>query len=187
MRLSRFQKAIELADQGNTWNNNDVAEAINERLKFEKENRIQIGFGNLLDSWDKIDSRLPAHKDMSFDNPMLNFLGSLEAGYYPPPDVLVAISKCFRAYLDAKGNKSLDETFFGHGHGKRKSYAYKLSKEGWSSEYGLFYKWYELQDDVSQEVAAEEFLTKYYPDKDVDIDSFLRGLRRWLVKVRDVS
>jgi hypothetical protein len=197
MRLKRFQKASELASKSNTWNSNGVADAINERLQFERENQIKIGFGNLLDSWDKADARLHAHKDMVFDNPMLNFIGSVDAGYYPSPDVLVAISKCFSSYLDAQGNKSLDQAFFGQIHGKQKSFAYKFSTEGWSSEYVLFHKWFELENTLPQEKvygkpethvplpqekAAETFLNDYFPDKDIDVDSFLRSYRRWMAK-----
>ena len=42
MRLKRFQKASELASKSNTWNSNGVADAINERLQFERENQIKI-------------------------------------------------------------------------------------------------------------------------------------------------
>ncbi len=180
MRLKRFQKASELAYKSKTWNNNEVAGAINERLQFEREEQIEIGFGNLLDSFAKADARLPAHKDLKFDNPMLGFLSYVEAGYYPPPDALVAISKCFSSYLEARGARSLDEAFFGQAHGTRKSYAYKHSKEGYSSEYVLFDRWFEIQDNLSQEKAAEKFLNLCYPDKNIDVDSFLRSYRRYL-------
>jgi hypothetical protein len=197
MSSNRFQKAAQLAARSNTWNTNDVAEAINEQLHEERDKQIGTGFGNLLDAWDKADARLQAHKDMVFDNPMLNFLSSVDAGYYPSPDVLVAISKCFSSYLDAQGDKSLDEAFFGQIHGKRKSYAHKFSTEGWSSEYVLFHKWFELENTLPKEKvygkpeprvplpkekAAEKFLNDNFPDKDVDVDSFLRSYRRWMVK-----
>lgn len=180
MRLKRFQKASELAHNAKTWNNNQVANAINERLQFERKEQIEIGFGNLLDSFEKADARLPAHKELEFDNPMLGFLSYIEGGYYPPPDVLLAISKCFSSYLKAQGNMSLDEAFFGQTYGKRKSYAYKNFKDGSSSEYVLFDKWFRLQENVSQAKAAEEFLSRYLPGTDIDVDSFLRNYRRYL-------
>ena len=101
MASTRFHKAAQLAARSNTWNTNDVAEAINEQLHEERDKQIGTGFGNLLDAWDKADARLQAHKDMVFDNPMLNFLSSVDAGYYPSPDVLVAISKCFSSYFQS--------------------------------------------------------------------------------------
>ena len=111
---------------------------------------------------------------------MLGFLGYIEGGYYPPPEVLLAISKCFSSYLKAQGNMSLDEAFFGQTYGKRESYAYKNFKDGLSSEYVLFDKWFGLQENLSQEKAAENFLTRYFPDKNIDVDSFLRSYRRYL-------
>lgn len=180
MGLKRFQKASELAHKAKTWNNNEVVYAIRERLEFEKEEQIEFGSGNLQASFEKAEARPPAYKELEFDNPMMGFLGYIATGYSPPPEVLLAISKCFSSYIEARGNKSLDEAFFGQAYGKRASYAYKNFKHGASSEYAFFDTWFRLQENLSQAKAAEEFLNRYLPDTDIDVDSFLRNYRRYL-------
>jgi len=173
----RFHSANEMALKHGSWNDNAVSKAIGARLQEENEKGIEIGFGNLRQSYETLPERLPSHQGIEFDSPLEDFLSCIDAGYYPAPEIMVAISRCFNSYLAAKGDISLDEVFFGDRHSKRKSFAYKKHKTGWSSEYVLFEKWLKLAEGNSMEKAADEFLSKYFPH--LDVDSFLRGYRRF--------
>ena len=74
---------------------------------------MQIGFGNLSKAFNAIPRKSKSHKDLKFNTPIEELQGNVEAGYYPPPEVMIAISRCFKNYLNGRGNISLDEAFFG--------------------------------------------------------------------------
>ena len=176
-RKKRFQSTHELAEKLGSWNNNEVCNAIAERLELENEQGMQIGFGNLSKAFNAIPRKSKSHKDLKFNTPIEELQGNVEAGYYPPPEVMIAISRCFKNYLNGRGNISLDEAFFGEPYSKRKSFAYKQSKTDCASEYVLFAKWLNAHKGLSLEKGAELFLKTYSPNRDTE--SFLRAYRRY--------
>ena len=140
-RKKRFQSAHELAEKLGSWNNNEVCNAIAERLELENKQGMQIGFGNLSKAFNAIPRKSKLHTDLKFNTPIEELQGNVEAGYYPPPELMIAVSRCIKNCLNGRGNISLDEAFFGEPYSKRKSFAYKQSRTGCASEYVLFAKW----------------------------------------------
>tara|TARA_B110000503_G_C7065285_1_gene378464 strand:+ start:182 stop:826 length:645 start_codon:yes stop_codon:yes gene_type:complete len=127
---------------------------------------------------------------------IFRLIRDLDAGRYPPPEILLVISNLFKYYVRQAGNISLDEAFFGRHHTKSKSIAY-ISKD-WEI-YSRFdrmiedtdrhHDW-EVESDMypfrepkwSLEQSAEAFLIHIYQNEVTvmpDVDSFLRGFRRW--------
>ena len=90
---------------------------------------------------------------------------------------MIAISRCFKNYLNGRGNISLDEAFFGEPYSKRKSFAYKQSRTGCASEYVLFAKWLNTHKGLSLEKGVVLFLNTYSPNRDPE--SFLRAYHRY--------
>jgi hypothetical protein len=126
--------------------------------------------------------------DLTASSPMENFCFHIDGGFYPPPEVMLTIYMCFEKYLTSGGDTSLDEAFFGKPHKKHESHAGQRSKK---SKYFAFHKLYvELrqghleatgQPKESLEELAEAYFSSmlYTGDTDIDIDTYLRGYRRW--------
>lgn len=121
--------------------------------------------------------------------PLDNFEYHVEMGFYPPPEIMMAIQLCFHKYLASGGDISLDEAFFGTAHKKRDSYAYQKNHK-W--KFGIFHNLYVVlrqrsleksgEPCKSMEALAEEYLTDLFSSVEhagIDIDTFLRGYRRW--------
>lgn len=128
--------------------------------------------------------------DRTADSPMENFECYVDMGFFPPPEVMIAIRLCFQKYLASAGDISLDEAFFGVPHKKRESYAYRKHRK-WKFKHfhsyldGLERKRKHLKETnkpkKSLEQLVEQYLSSLFPggDPGVDVDTFLRGYRRW--------
>lgn len=128
------------------------------------------------------------HPDKAASSPLENFKHNVEMGFYPPPEVMIVIQRCFQEYLDARGDISLDEAFFGEPYKKRESLAYK---RGRGFEYSLFHNFFvnspqrhQAEADSqkkSLELLAEEYFDYFVGDLagEFDLQTFLRGYRRW--------
>lgn len=72
----------------------------------------------LLDSEYKLDtgdwgySRENMVSDSNYGSAFNEFINCLDVGYYPRPEVMLAINDCFKHYLSFEGKLSLDEVFF---------------------------------------------------------------------------
>lgn len=53
-----------------------------------------------------------------------------EMGYYPPPELMLALSALLNEYLDGKGKLSLEEVFFGKPRRRTGSFAVRSVKHG---------------------------------------------------------
>ena len=127
-------------------------------------------------SWAKIESDFkPFNREVSVaDNPISAFTYYLEMGKYPPPEVMVEVMDGFLEYFNSRGDKSLDEAFFGTKHKKYGSLSYK---QDYSLRYSAF-EWFIFKGEfTSLDDAAEEFLKPIA--EEIDQDTFLRNYRRW--------
>ena len=127
-------------------------------------------------SWAKIESDFkPFNREISVaDNPISAFTYYLEMGKYPPPEIMVEVMDGFLEYFNSRGDKSLDEAFFGTKHKKYGSLSYK---QDYSLRYSAF-AWFIFKGEfTSLDDAAEEFLKPIA--EEIDQDTFLRNYRRW--------
>ena len=127
-------------------------------------------------SWAKIESDFkPFNREISVaDNPISAFTYYLEMGKYPPPEIMVEVMDGFLEYFNSRGDKSLDEAFFGTKHKKYGSLSYK---QDYSLRYFAF-EWFIFKGEfTSLDDAAEEFLKPIA--EEIDQDTFLRNYRRW--------
>ena len=127
-------------------------------------------------SWAKIESDFkPFNREISVaDNPISAFTYYLEMGKYPPPEIMVEVMDGFLEYFNSRGDKSLDEAFFGTKHKKYGSLSYK---QDYSLSYSAF-EWFIFKGEfTSLDDAAEEFLKPIA--EEIDQDTFLRNYRRW--------
>lgn len=131
-------------------------------------------------AWKKIEEDFaPFHRDIkAAEDPISEFSYYVEMGKYPPPNIMVDLNEGFLNYFEAKGTKSLDESFFESKHKKFKSLSFK-------QEHLLRYvdfEWYLYENSFETlEDAAESFIFKNKIEKDQD--TFLRNYRRWKVKL----
>ena len=74
---------------------------------------------------------IPDYKRVEFeaaDHPLRVLFRSLVHGRYPPPELLVAMQRAFQAYLDARGQMTLEEAFFGPAVKRAGTYAERSAK-----------------------------------------------------------
>jgi hypothetical protein len=115
------------------------------------------------------------------------FVYTLDGGIYPPPEVLQAIALGFSRYMDAGGQLSLDESFFGRPHKVRDSYAYQRAMRHrfvwFHMELRLAYGNADREGRrrPSREQVAEEHLGSWFAGDNtgMDVASFLRAYDRW--------
>jgi len=120
--------------------------------------------------------------------PLDSLMASVQKGHYPSPEVLQWLLNCFEIYFDSGGELTLDQVFFGN----------SIQKKGSPSDIRMKYRKYqyfhwfveerleeakkENQKAPGQPAMAEAFVNTPYWESilgEVNIDSFLRGWRRW--------
>jgi hypothetical protein len=110
--------------------------------------------------------------------PLSAFRYMIEAGFYPPPEVLLALDDCFEMYMAQRGKVELEQIFFGdkkRGVGnyaaqtyKERAYNHLRAELSINSAFEL-----KIQIEVAESVIELFKLTD-------DVDSFLRGYRRYV-------
>ena len=110
------------------------------------------------------------------------FMRNVQGGFLPPPEALLPIAEAFERYLNANGQLSLDEAFFGKPHKRNSSYAI-----AWGSTYQLMERvefFFALggvgKDQNSQIRALEIAWDPFFRDYEFDPETLLRTWRRWL-------
>ncbi|MFQ3246467.1 MAG: hypothetical protein ACI9SP_003119 [Arenicella sp.] len=110
--------------------------------------------------------------------------------YIPPPEILMVIVNQFKWYMENGGSVSLEEAFFGSPRG-RGVYASRKLYENYS--YAFFHQQYsQTRNSMSQADLVEYLVDKpkgkdseYNPlsdfqnHPDFNVESFLKGYRRW--------
>jgi hypothetical protein len=134
-------------------------------------------------------------EDNPSDHPLASLSYYANGGFFPPPEVLLAVAKAYDLYISKGGDISLEEAFFGAPYKKIESYAYCRKR---LQSYLLFHTlWVKMRDqnnelkDASMEVLAEDYLKsvfgKYLWEESVEVDTFLRNYRRWVTKFTKVN
>ena len=143
----------------------------------------------------------PTKRDDLWDDPLFNqspleaFLRYIRRGSYPSPELLLSVAKSIDLYLLADGKLTLEDVFFGHNQAKRKG---NYSARSIKSFKGIPYM--DFHDTINRRLGFSEasgkpvqsieqlglrFLTNYIGEEeheslcDDDLESFLRGYRRW--------
>lgn len=141
--------------------------------------------------------------ELSGENPVMALLYFDEMGFYPPPELLTTIVDAFKIYLISGGRLSLEEAMFGPAKKGVGNFAARKWKKKNYARFEIFItftrasKNREGKPKVNLEELAEEYIKNTYEmntfDKDnlnseyeeEDVDSFLRGFRRWKKKSSD--
>lgn len=141
----------------------------------------------LENSWKAITEQTPflleGREALSIGSPLSAFMCNVAAGYYPPPEVMLAMLTCFEHYYARNGQKTLDEIFFGKPHGKKTNAAFAEKKNMRYSSFERFYQSRVKNSGSNSETLvdiAEAFLKSDFHDgTKIDPETFLRGYRRW--------
>lgn len=194
------QRLVDQAFQGSFFNTTENTNSFRDALRAAYKTGNYPALCKLESTWQEIQAVTPEYDrdiDMA-ENPLLAFQFITDIGYFPPPEILLAVSCCIKQYLNSGGNISLDEAFFGKSHKKTDSFAYAHHKE--YNKYGVFHLRWAKSDcvykangftDISSlplETRAEQFLDETFGKdawtEEIDLESFLRGYRRWVNDMR---
>ncbi|KZK71331.1 hypothetical protein A1L58_10935 [Shewanella baltica] len=160
----------------------DVAE-VREILKSSVEHDEFPYYSGFEHNWNLLEefsSHDNIEREQMQSNPLIHFLWCIESGFYPPPELLIVIASCFRAHIISGGRTNLSEVFFG----KDKQYEYSLDVKKITKYMDFELKWVKGKSD-SLQIVAEQYLLKCSESNNdifnetIDVESFLRGYRRW--------
>ena len=129
----------------------------------------------------------PTEPTLANATPLELFQSHVRRGHTPPPELLFAIAKAFDLYFQAHGKLSLEQVFFDPPLTTKQG---NYSKRSIKKFKGLSYlDFHEIVDDSKSaktkiEDLAIKFIETYVPEEnhtvnEEDLDSFLRGYRRW--------
>lgn len=171
------------------YNSNEYSQKCKTLLKASYDLNDYPAYRSLETDWKLIEDKNPLFKEERDLNrsksPLSSFMYNLDSGFYPPPEVLLALCSCFSTYFNANGRISLDEAFFGRKHKIKSSQAYLDSLE---LKYSLFHSMYakpkrlfnsELNGKPLVDKAIEFLELPINQNHELDPESFLRGYRRW--------
>ncbi len=124
------------------------------------------------------------HGVNSSDTALSSFMFCIDSGFYPPPEVLLALESCFKTYFLADGGLELEDVFFGE---RKKGVGNYAALKARNQLYVDFHFKVTFSHDTntSLEELAESMISNHISDPDIDIDSFLRGYRRWKNTMND--
>ncbi len=179
---------------------NEWKQRASEKCK-ELENSSDIMLGILEEQWKSISYHELSRKEYyNLKNSPLEILQFCIADdflTYPPPEILWVISMQFQRYMESQGHITLEEAFFGKPIKGKGCYAKRIADK-YNQLYQAFHRKLRVNPEYSQAHLLERFCTTpssdalSLPTKDtcmeifnenqvneIDIDSFLRGYRRW--------
>ena len=200
MSLEDLNKAIKLSGSEHVnLNTNENADKERELLKASFVHDEYPVYAGLEHSWRSLDSSyydVINREDHPAGDPLSSFSYNVNIGFYPPPEIMLIFGIAIERYFDSNGNISLDEAFFGEKHQKTKSLAYKKHKK---RKY-MFFDFYvrnKQAKNKDSKLSLEEHVSNLLEDThpftliasgfspDVDVDTFLRGYRRWKKELRE--
>lgn len=140
----------------------------------------------LEDTWDVIDSlglSIPRSEanDIS-DTPLGALTYYLEDGCYPPPEILLAVLNCFEHYMNKGGALELEDVFFNDKKNRIRNHAHFVAKQ---SAYESFSFLVDMSRFRKEGKSLEALATGMFNQSELyetDVESFLRGYRRWKKK-----
>lgn len=153
---------------GNEWENNPFSNPLEKTWRDYADRQSLI-------------PKLAEHRDSEKRDAIDSFVNNVDFGILPPPETLTLISKALRSYLNANGDLSLDEAFFGRRHKKNTSYAMSFGDHSQLMRKLSFVIEMHKRNNqkISQLKAAEFLLEELHEDFDTDPESLLRSWRRW--------
>lgn len=106
----------------------------------------------------------------------------LACGYYPPPELLLAVRHAVESYFDGEGQRELEECFFGRPRRKAGNHAARRveshTEKAWAFEI-LVARKHGCSTDLA---AAEEIVARY--NLSIDPESVLRRARKHWTRVK---
>lgn len=157
--------------------------------KMLKESKNYPVLEGLEESWELLENYyntpmegLIDRNHIAQDTPLGAFRYMIEAGFYPPPEVLLALDDCFEMYMALRGKVELEQIFFGEkkrgvGNHAARTYKDKAYKHLW-----VELSFNQLAEHKTQIEIAESVIELFKLTDDVD--SFLRGYRRYLANLK---
>ena len=199
LSMSELRRAVQNQDNSSDpFSSNEKVNAYREKLKASYVHDDYPVMSGLEHAWRLLekDYEVINRKDHPSNNPISSFDYYLDLGFYPPPEIMMVLGDALRLYFAGAGQFSLDEVLFGDKHKKTTSFAYKNHKK---FRYQFFDTHVKLSirkeggSNQSLETVMLKALEETNPvtmsmlgfDPDVDIDTFLRGYRRWKQDVKE--
>ena len=152
-----------------------------DELGAEEMSRLAVAFGKIGERW----QLPPFEPNYRLKSPVEIFLAHVNWGNYPPPEILASVAKCFNLYLQAKGDLSLEEVFYGKPKQRAGNFAARQIR--YSSYRELHYSAIRERDMPNfnlQDFALK--LMNYRVDEENptmplphQLESYLRGYHRW--------
>lgn len=143
---------------------------------------------------------LPYKSDFSFDSPLEIFLSDIYCGFYPTPEILIMIAKCFHLYFLSEGKLELEDVFFGKPIKKSGNYSRRKVRV---DHFKDFHKWVTLAkedpDDKAHKYSLEQHALYWLNNaeengvenpvytSEENIDIYLSNYYRWKSKLRKSS
>jgi len=128
--------------------------------------------------------REPNLKNIS-SSPLSSFFYFVDMGFYPPPELMLALHDCLQCYEGSRGDVSLEEAFFG----KPKKGAGNYSGRSYSRRRMIMMRWEFdglLREGKSRNDAAESLSTMMGGKPDADsILRVMRGFNGFFAKKRE--
>ncbi len=158
-----------------------------------------IGIEDIENAWKLLDAFYGGaigsdDNERTFELPFDAFKFYMDAGLYPPPEILWTIAACFDKYMLLGGRTALEDVFFGKPKKGVGNFSARRSRNRLYERFLNFERWQHLKAGrknikiksldmmaaqfLSDEEAQGEFVTKYKHD----VDFFLRNYRRWKKK-----
>jgi hypothetical protein len=166
-------------------------------LEYSQENWNKPELYLLEKCWQSLIQEYPnpelqLDRDKKDDTPLLQFMGLVRSGIYPPPEIMLSLLQCFDLYFLSAGKKSLDEVFFGHPHKNKSSQAFEMHQFYKYISFGLHFDVKKMMPGTglslkgkSMVERAELYLQWTNPNNtETDPESFLKGYRRWRKTVK---
>jgi hypothetical protein len=190
-----IENLIKKTDEIENPNSHEAADLHRELLLAAYESNHGYIMESFEDDWKKLEKKYEVinRNEHVGRDPLASFMYYVDGGFYPPPEILQCLEKCFRKYWDESGKYSLDEIFFGQKHKRWDNPSYWRSLDHKYSFFDSF--WVRGRESPKVKVsfknnedAAEDFLNSPFGHelKGTDVDTFLRGYRRWKLKLQGV-
>jgi hypothetical protein len=123
---------------------------------------------------------LDKERPINTEDPLGKLAYFMEFGIYPPPELLLQITKIYESYIGQKGSKDLEESFYGKPIKGLGNYSGRKAK---SRDVSFLDALLQVETKSSQFQVAEEYLSNIGSDEDPE--HLLRKLRRHKAKCRD--
>lgn len=199
LSMSELRDAVQNPD--NTYgslNSNEKVNLYREKLKASYVHDDYPVMSGLEHAWRLLekDYEVVKREEHPSDNPISSFEYYVDLGFYPPPEIMMIIGDALRLYFSGAGQLSLDEIFFGEKHKKTTSFAYRKHKRFKYQFFEMHVNFSRRNEDTSNlslEAVMLKVIEETNPstmamlgfDPDIDIDTFLRGYRRWKRDVKE--